>query len=48
MKKTPKPIYLSPQASLRSLLVGHTVLSVSVQVPGATISEVEEEEWIVD
>ena len=47
MKKTPITIYVSPQVSEKSLLVGKTVLSVSVQVPGATIEDVSEEEWEV-
>ncbi|MBP5538788.1 MAG: hypothetical protein J6X69_02985 [Bacteroidales bacterium] len=47
MKVTPKPTYLPPRASERSLILGHTVLSVSVRVPGATITSADEEEWTV-
>ena len=48
MKKTPIPFYVSPRVSEKSLLVGKTVLSASVQVPGATIDDVTEEEWEVN
>ena len=48
MKITQKVAYLPPQASVHSLYVGHSVLSVSVRVPGATITSADEEEWIVE
>lgn len=48
MKKHTITVYVSPQVSEKSLLVGKTVLAASVQVPGATIPDVEEEEWEVN
>lgn len=47
MKKIEKSLYVSPQVRVAPCSLELALLTVSVNVPGATIGDAEEEEWTV-
>ena len=47
MKKIEKTLYVSPSVRVAPCNLELSLLTISVNIPGAVIEEAEEEEWTV-